>query len=741
MGLKGLKTILLTSLLSSSLFAGFDSMNPLQSSSHTSNTASQNEQVTLTWNQAIANGGDNLGGYYYILDQNENTLIPTVIETRSTLGMSATSITVTAPDEGTFHFHLAPYADSGNIGATLHFKFIKIDTSAPTELSISPDGGSFNSVQTISISATDANNFTIYYTTDDSSPTVSSTTYSAPFSVSSSQTIKSIAIDSAGNSSPIASAIFTISNTSNVAQFGNEVTAESTIATKNTAGSSSFVPTISVEGASVTEYKFKIDTTSYSAQIAKTTPIDISGLQDGRHTISIVGFDGTSLQLESEATELSFIVDNTAPDNVIFSTPSGTTITTDTTITMSSDNSADIYYTTDGSVPDKTSIKSSTVALSSTNNGTFTLRAISYDTASNKSSIQEAIYTVNITAPTNDGGSSSSGGSSSGGNTPTNDDDNPTDNTDNNITIDDNNTTDNTDNNITIDDNNTTDNTDNNITIDDNNTTDNTDNNITIDDNNITDNTDNNITVDDNNRTDNTDNNIDDGSTSDGGSTSSINLPFTNDNGNKESVNINSDIKNTTQTTNSDGTVTVTASTSSVKNELQVNTDGTLNSTTTIGSATTSSIEVNTVGADTQFNADGSLTISSTVSNTAGSSISSNVEIKANGEMINTLNITVKNGTSTQSVIKSDIEGTDTIIADDGSMTMTTPTITTAKNQKVNFEIVLNVLGEVTPTLSIDGTDVPLPQFEAGSTVSIKKELNKILLTIETLLTQKLTFN
>ena len=220
----------------------------------------------------------------------------------------------------------------------------------------------------------------------------------------------------------------------------------------------------------------------------------------------------------------------------------------------------------------------------------------------------------------------------------------------------------------------------------------------------------------------------------------SINLPFTTDDGNKESVNINSDLKNTTQVTNSDGTVTVRASTKNINNELHVNTDGTLNSAVTIDSIT-SNIEVNTIGADTQFNADGSMTISSTLSTTAGSSISSNVEITANGETINRLNITVKNGISTQSIIKSDILGTDTVIADDGSMTINIPTIITSKNQQVNFEIVLNTAGEVAPTLSIDGTDIALPQFEAGSTVSIKKELTRILLTIETLLTQKLTFN
>ena len=837
MRLKRLQPILLASLLSSPLFAGFDSMNPLQSTTHTANTASQNTQIALSWNQAIPNDSDNLGGYYYILDQNESTLIPTVVDTRSTLGVSATSITVTAPNEGTFYFHLAPYADSGNIGATLHFKFIKIDTTAPTALSISPDGGSFNSVQTVSMSATDVNSYTIYYTTDNSDPSANSTVYSAPFTLSSSQTIKSMAIDSAGNTTPIVSSAFTITHTSNVAQFGNEVTAGSTIATNNSGGSSSFVPSITVDGALVTEYKFKIDTTSYSAQIVKDIPIDISGLQDGLHTISILGYDGTSLQLESEATTLSFSVDNTAPDSVTFSTPSGTEITSDTTITMSSTNSDSIYYTTDGSIPNETSTNSTTVALTSANNGTFTLRAISYDSVHNKSSVQEAIYTVDITASTDND-------SSSGGTTPppappppadnNSDTDSNNDSTDNSV---DDNIPDSTDDNATsgddiIPDENPA--TDENSDSDDNpasggeepTTDDNpasgeeeptaddnpasgeeeptaddnpasggeeptaddnpasggeeptaddnpasggeeptADDNPasggeepTADDNPASGGED--PTADDNPASGEEEPTADDNSASEeeeptadndsasgeeepassGNSTASITLPFTTDSGSHESVNIDSDVTNTTQTTNSDGSVTVTASIGSIKNELQVHTNGTLNSATTIGSET-STIEVNTVGADTQFNADGSVVIVSTLLGTAGSSISSNVEVKANGEMINTLNITVKDGTSTQSVIKSDIAGTDTVVADDGSMTMTTPTITTAKNQKVDFEIVLNVLGEVVPSLSVDGTAVSLPQFEAGSVVSIKKELNKILLTIETLLTQSITFN
>jgi hypothetical protein len=770
MRLKRLQPIILASLLSTPLFAGFDAMNPLQSTTHTANTPSQNTQITLSWNQAIANDGDNLGGYYYLLDQNENTLIPTVVDTRSTLGMSATSVTVTAPDEGTFYFHLAPYADSGNIGATLHFKFIKIDTTAPTALSISPDGGSFNSVQTISMSATDVNNYTIYYTTDNSDPSQSSTTYSTPFTLSSTKTIKAIAIDSAENISPISSSAFTINNTSNVAQFGSEVTVGSTIATNNNGGSSSFIPTISVEGTLVTEYKFKIDTASYSAQIAKAIPIDIASLQDGSHSISILGYDGTSLQLESEATTLNFTVDNTAPDNIIFSTPSGSEITSDTTITMSSSNSDSIYYTIDGSVPDETSINSSTVALSSTDNGTVTLRAISYDAVKNKSTVQEAIYTVNITAPTNN--DSTSTGDTTPPPTTDNDTTPPTDDTttDNDSITDDNNTSDESitnENNATSEDEETVPNEDstpdeetipNEDSTPDEGTVPNEDStpdegtvpneDSTPDEGTIPneDSTPDEGTVPNEDSTPdegtvpNEDSTPDEGTPATEDSSSSVSLEFITDNGNKESVNIDSKVKDTTQTTNSDGTVIVTTSTETVKNELQVNTDGTLSSITTIGS-TTSNIKVHTVGADTTFNADGSLIISSTISNSIGSSISSNIELNTDGEMVNTLNITVQDGTSTQSIIKSDIAGTDTVIADDGSMTMTTPILTTTNNQTVSFEIVLNVSGEVIPTLSIDGTEVSLPQFEAGSQLSIKTELNKILLIIETLLTQKLTFN
>jgi hypothetical protein len=57
---------------------------------------------------------------------------------------------------------------------------------------------------------------TIYYTTDGSTPTATSTVYTAPVSVSTTTTVKAIAIDSEGLSSGVASQIYTFLTVGNI---------------------------------------------------------------------------------------------------------------------------------------------------------------------------------------------------------------------------------------------------------------------------------------------------------------------------------------------------------------------------------------------------------------------------------------------------------------------------------------------------------------------------------------------
>jgi hypothetical protein len=74
----------------------------------------------------------------------------------------------------------------------------------------SPVAGSYTAAQTVSISDTTAG-ATIYYTTNGTTPTTSSTVYSGPIAVSSTETLEAIATATGYSTSAVASAAYTIS--------------------------------------------------------------------------------------------------------------------------------------------------------------------------------------------------------------------------------------------------------------------------------------------------------------------------------------------------------------------------------------------------------------------------------------------------------------------------------------------------------------------------------------------------
>ena len=81
--------------------------------------------------------------------------------------------------------------------------------SAVTTPAFSPAAGTYSSAQSVTISDA-TSNATIYYTTNGTTPTTSSTKYTGPITVSSTETLKAIAVASGDTNSAVASAAYTI---------------------------------------------------------------------------------------------------------------------------------------------------------------------------------------------------------------------------------------------------------------------------------------------------------------------------------------------------------------------------------------------------------------------------------------------------------------------------------------------------------------------------------------------------
>jgi hypothetical protein len=83
---------------------------------------------------------------------------------------------------------------------------LSTQTSQPT---FTPAPGTYTAIQSVSMSTTTPN-ATIYYTTDGSTPTTSSSKYTAPITVGATETLSAIAVASGLSNSPVTSGIYTI---------------------------------------------------------------------------------------------------------------------------------------------------------------------------------------------------------------------------------------------------------------------------------------------------------------------------------------------------------------------------------------------------------------------------------------------------------------------------------------------------------------------------------------------------
>lgn len=101
-------------------------------------------------------------------------------------------------------------ANSVSLSASSQARYTKVVVTTVSAYvappTISPDGGNFATSQEVTLSHADAD--AIYYTLDGSDPTTTSTQYTAPFTITSTKTVKAIAVKGS-NVSSTASATFT----------------------------------------------------------------------------------------------------------------------------------------------------------------------------------------------------------------------------------------------------------------------------------------------------------------------------------------------------------------------------------------------------------------------------------------------------------------------------------------------------------------------------------------------------
>ncbi len=163
-------------------------------------------QVTLGWNQIT---GSNIAGYRIFCREDNGTYN----FSRPLWTGSGTRLVVKdLVDNKGYYFIVRTYTTAGieSLNSNeIHYKYSIPAAATPT---IMPNGGSFSNTVQVSLNSS-TSGAKIYYTTNGSTPSTSSTQYTVPFTLSTSETVKAIATASGYNNSALASATFTKSST------------------------------------------------------------------------------------------------------------------------------------------------------------------------------------------------------------------------------------------------------------------------------------------------------------------------------------------------------------------------------------------------------------------------------------------------------------------------------------------------------------------------------------------------
>ena len=238
----------------------------------------------------------------------------------------------------------------------------------------SPAAGTYSSAQSVSISDT-TSGATIYYTTNGSTPTTSSTRYTGPITVSSTDTLEAIAVAAGDSNSGVASATYTITPVVSTPTFspaaGTYTSAQSV--------------TISDATSGTTIYYTTNGTTPTTSSTVYTGPITVSSTETLKAIAAVTG--------DPQRGRLRGLHHNPTPvvSTPTFSPAAGTYTSAQSVSISDATSGATIYYTTNGSTPTTSSTKyTGPITVSSTE----TLEAIAVATGDTNSAVASAAYTI-----------------------------------------------------------------------------------------------------------------------------------------------------------------------------------------------------------------------------------------------------------------------------------------------------------------------------------------------------------
>ena len=251
-------------------------------------------------------------------------------------------------------------------------------TATPT---FSPAAGTYTSVQSVAISDSTPSS-TIYYTTNGSTPTTSSTRYKSSIKVTKSETIQAIATATGYTTSAVASATYAINLPATAAPTfspaAGTFSSVQSVAISDTTPSSTIYYTTNGSTPTTTSAKYQ-----GPAAISKSETLQAIATAAG-YTTSAVASATYTINLPATA----------AP---AFSPTAGTYTSVQSVAISDSTPSATIYYTTDGTAPTTASTPyTGAIAVSSTQ----TIKAIATATGFSPSAVVAAAYIINLPPPT-----------------------------------------------------------------------------------------------------------------------------------------------------------------------------------------------------------------------------------------------------------------------------------------------------------------------------------------------------